>query len=247
MEPDPPSPYPNGASPAFLTTRWSMILRAGVDECEDALSKLCRGYWYPLYAYLRRCGHAVPDAQDLTQGFFEHLLSRQLLARADPQKGRFRSYLLGAIKNYLGHEYRHRNALKRGGGTSVEPIDEIEAERRFSLEPEDVLTPELQFERSWAFALLEQVGERLGEDYTRAGRVELFRKLLPCLAGRFDRAGYRDLGRELGISEGAVAVAVHRMRRRYGELLREEIAQTVETPAEVEAELAHLMKVVAAV
>lgn len=222
-----------------------MVLRAGVEECEDALSKLCRSYWYPLYAYLRRCGHAVMDAQDLTQGFFEHLLSKQLLARADPQRGRFRSYLLGAIKNYLSHEYRHQNALKRGGGTSFVSIDEIEAERRFSLEPWDPLTPEIQFERSWAFALLEQVGERLGEDYTRAGREELFRKLLPCLAGKFDRGGYRDLGRELGISEGAVAVAVHRMRRRYGELLREEIAQTVETPEETEAELAHLMKVVA--
>ncbi|MCW1885487.1 sigma-70 family RNA polymerase sigma factor [Luteolibacter flavescens] len=247
MESRPHSPAAPDGSHAFETTRWSLILRAGEDGCEDAMAKLCQSYWYPLYAYLRRCGHAVPDAQDLTQGFFLHLLSGDMLARATPGKGRFRSFLLGAIKNHLGHEQRHKSALKRGGGVSFVPIDEVEAERRFALEPAGPLTPDAQFERSWAFSLLEQTGKRLGEDYERAGRGEVFRALLPCLAGKFDRTGHRELGRQLGISEGAVAVAVHRMRRRYGELLREAIAETVETSDEVEAELAHLMNVVAGV
>lgn len=247
MESRPPTTVPAAGAYAFATTRWSLILRAGEGECEDSLAKLCESYWYPIYAYLRRCGHAVPDAQDLTQGFFLHLLSGDMLARAAPGKGRFRSFLLGAVKNHLGHEYRHKSALKRGGGVSFVPIDEVVAERRFALEPAGPITPEMQFERSWAFSMLEQTGKRLGEDYQRAGRGEVFQALLPCLAGRFDRSGYRELGEKLGISEGAVAVAVHRMRQRYGELLREEIAETVETSAEVEAELAHLMNIVATV
>lgn len=222
-------------------------MRAGAEECGDALGQLCRDYWYPLYAFLRRRGLPVEEAQDVTQGFFLRVIEGDLLERAREEKGRFRSFLLGALQNFLANHRRHEQTQKRGGGVTTLSIDEMQAEQRFALEPADPLTPEAQFERSWAFSLLERVCVRLGDDYLAAGRADLFSKLQPYLAGKAQLAGYAELGRELAMSESAVAVAIHRMRRRYGELLREEIAHTVADPAEVEDEIVHLMKIVASV
>jgi RNA polymerase sigma factor (sigma-70 family) len=231
----------------FLTTRWSVVLRAGAGESEDALAQLCRDYWYPLYAFVRRRGFSVHDAQDLTQGFFASVLDGTLLARAREEKGRFRSYILRALQHYVANEQRRNGTQKRGGGTTFVAIDQLEGEERFSLEPVETMTPESQFERSWAFALLARVMERLHEEYQLAHRPELFEKLQPYLAGKGQLAGYESLGRELAMSTSAVTVAIHRMRRRYGELLREEIAQTVSSPDEVDEELACLRGIVARV
>lgn len=232
---------------AFVTTRWSVVLRAGKNDSDEALAQLCRDYWYPLYAFVRRRGKSMEDAQDVTQAFFLHVIEGQMLTRAKAGAGRFRSYLLGALQNFLANEYRREQTQKRGGGVAVISIDEMQAEERFALEPVDALTPEMQFERSWAFALLERVCVRLGEDYAQAGRAGLFEKLQPYLAGKAQMAGYDELGRELAMSASAVAVAIHRMRRRYGELLRDEISHTVASPEEVEEEIAYLLAVVARV
>jgi RNA polymerase sigma-70 factor (ECF subfamily) len=224
-----------------------VVLRAGAEEGREALTQLCRDYWYPLYAFLRRRGLSPHDAQDVTQSFFLHAIENRLLGRASAEKGRFRSYLLGALQNFLANEQRRAQTLKRGGRETIVAIDELDAEQRLALEPADRITPELCFERDWAFALLDRVLTRLRADYERSGRAVLCEKLQPYLAGKAQLAGYAELGRELAMSESAVAVAIHRMRRRYGELLREEIAHTVESPEMVDAEVAHLLAVVARV
>jgi DNA-directed RNA polymerase specialized sigma24 family protein len=233
---------------AFLTTRWTRVLLAGrpgadtgENEAREALASLCRDYWYPLYAFARRRGLEVADAQDATQGFFLHLLESGTLSRAKAERGRFRSFLLGSMRNYLNNEHRRGTAQKRGGGHQVLSLDAMAAEGRFSQEPSDPATPEAQFERAWAFALIERVSRRLAEDYERAGRSSLHEKLRPFLAGETARPRYELVAAELGLSTAAVATAVFRMRRRYGELMREEIAETVSTPQEVEEEIAHLM------
>lgn len=233
----------------FHTTRWSVVVRAGGDEAEAraALETLCRAYWYPLHAYLRRRGCDPEEARDLTQAFFLHAIDANLIQRAREEKGRFRSYLLTSLQLFLASERRRERTQKRGGGAVVISIDGLEAEERFALEPADLKTPEMQFDQSWALALLERVFARLGEDYVRAGRASLFEKLRPYLAGKTGLPAHETLAAELGMSAGAVGVAIHRMRRRYGELLRDEIAQTVASPAEVESELAHLLSVIATV
>jgi len=237
---------------SFNTTRWTRVLLAGrsgaVEGDSDgraALADLCRDYWYPLYAFARRRGLEVPDAQDATQGFFLHLFEAGTLARASAEKGRFRSFLLGSMQHYLNKEHRHGQAAKRGGGALIFSLDEMAAEDRFSREPSDPATPEVLFERNWAFALIERVFHRLGEDYERAGRSRLFETLSPFLAGDKSRPGYEAIANELGMSPGAVGTAIFRMRRRYGELMRDEISHTVPTPQEVEEEIAHLMRVLA--
>ncbi len=241
-----PDPHPV-AHGSFLTTRWSVVMRAGSGEAPDAaaaLAQLCRDYWYPLYAFIRRRGMSQEDAQDLTQAFFLHVIQGGTFARARADAGRFRSYLLGALQNFLANEQRRAQTQKRGGGEVFISMDEMQAEERFALEPADRMTPETQFERSWAFALLERVCVRLRGDYAQAGRADLFQKLQPYLAGKSGMPGYDALGRELAMSASAVAVTIHRMRRRYGELLREEIAHTVASPQEVEGEIAYLLEVV---
>jgi RNA polymerase sigma factor (sigma-70 family) len=232
---------------AFLTTRWSVVLRAGTGESDEALAQLCRDYWYPLYAFVRRRGFSTHDAQDLTQGFFAHVLDGTLLARAREEKGRFRSYILRALQHYVANEQRHSGTQRRGGGTTFVAIDHLEGEQRFALEPVAAMTPESQFERSWAFALLERVMEQLHTEYRHANRLELFEKLQPYLAGKGQLAGYESLGRALAMSTSAVAVAIHRMRRRYGELLRQEIAQTISSFEDVDEELVYLHGIVARV
>ena len=210
-------------------------------DAEAALAQLCRDYWYPLYAFARRQGFSGYDAQDITQGFFSHILEAGTLGRADAAQGKFRTFLLGAMQHYIANERRHHAAQKRGGGMAVVSFDEMEAEQRFALEPQHTETPEALFERSWAFALIERVAQRLEEEYLNAGRAELFALLRPLLAGDAARPGYGDIGAKLGMSANALSSAVFRMRRRYGELMREEIAQTVVSPEEVGEEISYLI------
>lgn len=235
-------------SVSFPDTRWSVVLQASVETGgagKTALEQLCRDYWFPLYAFLRRRGHSPEDAQDVTQGFMLHLIEGPLLGRADQERGRFRSFLLGALQHFLAKELRRQQAVKRGGTREIVSLDAEEGERLFALEPADEVTPEVQFERSWSFALLEHVFARLRGEYERAGRAELFEKLQPYLAGKERMPGYEQVGLQIGLSRSGVGVSIHRMRCRYGELLRDEIAQTVSSPEEVDAEIAHLMAAVA--
>lgn len=234
------------AQGVFLTTRWSRVILAGDSSSEsahEALSDLCRDYWRPLYHFARRKGHAPEDAQDLTQGFIMGLLEKNGIASADRGRGRFRTFLISAFCNFLAKEYRDQSALKRGGGQRIISLDE-EPEAGFSKEAIHGMTPELEYERTWAFALLERVMARLREEYVQAGRTRFFELMQPHLSGAAGRPGYARLGEELAMSESAITAAMHRMRRRYGVLLREEIAATVATPEEVEDELRHLMNVV---
>lgn len=231
---------------AFRTTRWSRVLLAGgpgeEDESQTALGGLCRDYWYPLYAFARRRGLEVPDAEDATQGFFLHLFESGALARARAERGRFRNFLLGAMQNYLNNSHRHERAAKRGGGLKPLSLDAMAAEQRFSAELGDPLTPEAQFERSWALALIEKVFQRLAEDYEVAGKRDLYVALRPYLAGEPSNPSYEVIAGGLGMSAAAVGAAVFRMRRRFGEKMREEITETVSSPAEVEEEIAQLMR-----
>jgi RNA polymerase sigma factor (sigma-70 family) len=234
-----------GDSP-FLTTRWTVVVRAGGEsaDAEAALGQLCRDYWYPLYAFARRRGLAAHSAQDATQGFFLHMMEGGMLKRAMAERGKFRTFLLAAMKNFMAKERRDQQRLKRGGGAVVIELDALDAEGRFALEPADPMTAEAQFDQSWAFALIERVFRRLGEECERAGRADMFAKIRPFLAAESARPGYEAAAQELGTSAGAVRVAIHRMRQRYGELLREEILHTVSSPEELDGEIAYLMEVV---
>jgi RNA polymerase sigma-70 factor (ECF subfamily) len=196
-----------------------------------------------LYYFARRKGHRPEDAQDFTQGFIAGLLEKGGIARANPERGRFRTFLLSAFCHYLSNQHREQMAQKRGGLRTILSLDE-EPEAGFLGQAVDNMTPELLYERSWALALLEKVMGQLRAEYTKAGRAPLFEAIQPHLAGAAGRPGYAQLGASLGMGESAITVAVHRMRRRYGELLREEIATTVVTPEEVDDELRHLMRMV---
>jgi RNA polymerase sigma factor (sigma-70 family) len=236
-----------GAVPAaarhFVTTRWTMVLTAGASDtthAQQALEKLCQTYWYPLYAYVRRQGHSPEDAQDLTQEFFARFLAKNYLGDVDRSKGKFRSFLIACLKHYLSKEYVRRNALKRGGGQALVPLDGLAAETRYCREPADAATPDKLFERQWALTLLEQVLARLAGEYDAAGKRAQFEQLQGALTGDKALASYREIGERLGLNEGAVKVAVHRLRQRYRELLRDEIAQTVADPAEVDDEIRYL-------
>ena len=228
----------------FATTHWSVVLEAGQGEAEAAsraLENLCRAYWYPLYAFIRRRGHDAHEAQDLTQAFFADLLARESFATAQPQKGRFRSFLLGAAQNFLGKQRERAQTLKRGGQCAFVSLDEEDAEGRYRHEPAHDWTPEKLFERRWALTLLDNTLAALREEYRRAGKTPHFDALQTFLSA--EAASYVEAASALRLSEGAVRVAVHRLRRRYGELLRAEIAQTVADAGEVEAEVAHLFTV----
>jgi RNA polymerase sigma factor (sigma-70 family) len=244
---DTPSSQPVRERSIFVTTRWSMVLVAGgeSEHAQDALEKLCQNYWYSLYAYVRRRGRSPEDAKDLTQEFFTRILQRNWLKDADREKGRFRSFLLGAMNHFLSDEWDKARAQKRGGGVAPLPLEFDTAETRFSREPADNVTPEQIFERRWALTLLEQVLNHLREDYEREGRTELFALLNPCLIGDRTAQPYGDLAKQLGVSEGTVKAAVHRMRQRYRQLLRDEIANTIAEPGEVDEELRHLFAVLA--
>jgi RNA polymerase sigma-70 factor (ECF subfamily) len=229
-----------GSDRRFATTRWSIVVAAGqrgTAESETALATLCESYWYPVYAFLRRRGLKPADAQDFTQGFFALLLEKDYVRAADRELGRFRTFLLTAVSRYLSKERERRRAKKRGGGQAVLSLDFDAGEVRYQLEPADEWTPERLYERRWALTVLDRVLEKLGQDYARDGRAELFSRLKIFLTGACHLPSYADLAAELALSEGAVKVAVHRLRRRYRELLKEEIAGTVAAPDDVADEL----------
>jgi len=230
----------------FVTTHWSVVLRAGQEpstQSAAALAELCHAYWYPLYAFVRRQGHAPEDAQDLTQEFFVRLLEGDALKTADPDKGRFRSFLLTLLKRMLVSEWRHEHRQKRGGGAVIFSLDEQEAEDRFRFEPADAVTPETVFERRWAETLLDRVLARLEAEYR--GHALGFANLQPYLIEDKGAAPFAQTAARLGTTESALKAVVYRLRCRYGELFREEIAHTVERPEEVEEEIRHLLGVLA--
>ena len=232
---------------SFLTTHWSVVLaagQAGSPASRQALSTLCESYWYPMYAYVRRRGYRVEEARDLTQEFFTRLLEKDYLGMVDRQKGKFRSFLLAMFNHFLANEWRRAHAGKRGGGRTTLSLDFQMGERRYSEEPSHELTPERIYERRWAFTLLEQALATLREEYVRSGKGALFEYLKPYLGGNPGTMPYEEAAAALDMSEGAVKVAVHRLRRRCREVLRAEIAQTVAGPEEVEEELRDLFHAV---
>ena len=228
----------------FATTHWSVVVEAGQNEspkASEAMARLCETYWYPLYAYVRRKGYPAHDAQDLTQEFFARLLSRNYVTGADRRKGKFRSFLLGALEHFLAREWRRSHAEKRGGGRAPFSLDEMGAENRYLLEPSHELTPAKLFDRRWATTLLEQAMARLKEECLAEGKSALFEKVKPLLSGDSADLSYAEMARSLDMSEGALKVAVHRLRQRYGELVRAEIEQTVVSPEDVEQEMRYLL------
>lgn len=228
----------------FHTTHWSVVAAVGAQETTQAaaaLEALCRTYWYPLYAYVRRRGHGPEEAQDLTQEFFARLLAKDYLRRADRERGRFRSFLLKSLQHFLVNEWVRGQARKRGGGEKLVPLDEALAERLYQQEPAVAHPPESLYDRRWAVTLLDRAMERLGADYAAAGKRGLFDQFKGLLLTEGSGEIYRGKALESGLSEGAVKVAVHRLRQRFGEAVRAEIAQTVATPAEVEEELRGLL------
>jgi RNA polymerase sigma factor (sigma-70 family) len=232
----------------FNTTHWSVVVTATCgndDRARAALTRLCQTYWYPLYAYVRRRGHTAHDAQDLTQAFFAQILERQSLVRASPELGKFRTFILTALNRFLVSEWRQANAQKRGGGRDLLSLDWAAAEERFDLEPSSNASPDKLFEKQWALTVLDDVLKRLEEEYKTAGRTELFRELKQTLMGRRETQPYTELAAKLGLSESAIKVNVHRLRKRYRELIRLELAATVEDPHDVEAELHYLFRVLA--
>ena len=232
-----------GAAGWFVTTHWSVVLSAqdpGSPRCLEALETLCRTYWYPLYAYARRAGHGPADAEDLTQGFFARLLEKDYLNSAERAKGRFRSFLLVALKRYLANEWDREHAQKRGGFATVVPIDTDVAESRFAAEPSHNVPPDVLYDRQWARTLLERAMGQLQEEYTASGRARLFEYLQGSLGREESALPYAQIAAELKLTEPAVKMAVHRLRARYREILRAEIAHTVPTPEEVEEEIRYL-------
>ncbi len=227
----------------FDTTRWSMVLAArdGSDEtARRALSSLCEAYWVPIYAYVRRRGHGPDDAADLTQGYFALLLEKNFLADVRPELGRFRSFLLKSVQHFLSNERDRATALKRGGARPSFSLSSVDSEGHLAFEPRDDQTPEVVFERQWALTLLERAMARLTRDATEKGRAPQFEVLKEFLTEAGPQRSYRDVAAQLKSNEVAVKVAVHRLRRRYGEALRAEILETVTAPGDVDGELRHL-------
>jgi RNA polymerase sigma factor (sigma-70 family) len=230
----------------FPVTQWTVVLAAcGTPSPESAaaLERLCSAYWFPLYAFVRRSGCSPEDAEDFTQEFLARLLEHNWIACADREKGRFRSFLLMAMKRFLANEFQKSQAIKRGGKARHVSIQSDTAETRYSREPADTRTPEQVFEKQWALTLLQTVLQRLRQDYARDGKGALFEALEPCLVGRRETQPYAALAMELSMTEGAVKVAVHRLRQRYRECLKDEIAQTLASQEDVDAELQYLFQV----
>jgi RNA polymerase sigma-70 factor (ECF subfamily) len=227
----------------FVTTRWSVVLSARDQDCPDsaaALETLCASYWYPIYAFVRGQGRTSHDAQDLTQEFFARLLEKEYLKAVSPEKGRFRTFLRVALKRFLANEWDRSRTLKRGGGQSPLSLDALNAEERYSREPRDSLSPDRIYERRWAMLLLEQTISRLRAEYQAAGKMSEFEILKAVLNAERNTIAYGQFAASLQISEGAARVAAHRMRKRFRELFRAAVADTVSEPSEVEDELRYL-------
>ena len=229
----------------FATTHWSVVLAAGENSgrAAQALETLCQVYWYPTYAFVRRQGNNPEEAQDLTQGFFARMLERNDFAAIRREKGRFRSYLLTSLKHFLSNERQRERAQKRGSGRAPLALDELMVEERYRFEPVDALSADKIFERRWALTLLDRVLARLGKEYEAMGNERLFERLKELLSDEPGRPSQAQLAQALGMSENAVKQAFHRLRLRYRHCLREEIAQTVATPGDIEDELKYLVGV----
>jgi RNA polymerase sigma-70 factor (ECF subfamily) len=230
----------------FQTTSWSLVQAAAGRDTErsrEALAALCEAYWPPLYAFVRRRGYAVEDARDLTQAFFVHLLEKDALADLRPGVGRFRSFLLTSMKNLLSDERDKERALKRGAGRTPISLDIDGAESGYRIEPAEEITPELLFEKRWAATVLQRVLDRLREQAGQEGKSGEFEQLKTLLTGGGPKRSYRQVAAELETTEGAVRMAVHRLRKRFGRTLQAEIAQTVESPDQVDDEMRHLLSV----
>ena len=236
--------HPTSATTApgdvFATTHWTVVLAAGrksTPQADVALEELCRTYWYPLYGYVRRHGHSREDAEDLTQAFFARFLEKNYLEGLRAEKGKFRAFLLASLKHFLANEWDKSQRQKRGGGATLLSLDWQDADTRYQIDPADTLSPDKLFDRAWAVTLLERVIVRLRDECAADGRSALFDRLKPFLmVGRSD-IPHAQAAAELGMAEGAVRVAVHRLRRRYRQLLREEIAQTLSDPVQVDEEM----------
>lgn len=243
------TPFPQASTRSrFATTHWSMVSKAQHPDAtgyRQALEALCCTYWYPLYTYLRHSGHRTHEAEDYTQGFFAMLLEKDRLDYADPAQGRFRSFLLASLKHFVADEQDRARAKKRGGDRQTFSLDATEAEYRYSLEPSDGLSPEKLFERSWALTVLREALVRLRVEFAESEKQGLFEQLKSYLQGNEDMRSYAETAAALGMTEGAVRVAVHRLRQRYGQLVRREIAQTVAGPDQVDEELRQLFAALA--
>lgn len=227
----------------FTATQWSVVLAAresDPERAQAALEQLCNRYWYPLYAFIRRRGYSPEDAEDLTQAFFAHLLRKQALHLVDRDKGLFRTFLLAVLVNFLNDQRDRQHAAKRGGGKPTISWDELTAEQKYLQEPAESITPEHLFERRWALTLIETALLRLRQEYEASGKLELFRQLEPSLTGNVASGFYDQAAVKLGMNTGAIRVALHRLRRRLGEILRSEVAHTVSQPEEVEEEIRNL-------
>ena len=231
--------------PVFVTTHWSVVIAAGKEtslQSAAALTKLCQTYWYPAYAFIRRQGSNHHDAEDSTQEFFRRFIEDQAVQEAHPSKGKFRTFLLACLKNFLHKDWRDRNAQKRGGGCVLVPLDGLLPEEGYRLEPTDEATPEKLFDRCWAMSLLDTAMSRLREEYQTAGKASLFAELKGTVSGG-GSASYEEIAARLGMAEGAVKVTAHRLRQRYAQLLRAEVANTVEGETDVERELRDLLAI----
>jgi RNA polymerase sigma factor (sigma-70 family) len=234
-----------GTAAWFRTTHWSVVLRAGSwsGDAAPALEKLCRAYWVPLYAYVRRRGHDRHTAQDLTQEFFSRLLAGDSLASVHPDKGRFRSFLLVAMKHFLANEWDRAHSQKRGGDYHFFSLDQVNDEERRDLEPIDASSPDRIFERRWAETVLARVNARLRREYEAAGQVGRFDALKVYLLGGYEPVSYADTAAQLGLTESAVKSAIYKLRQRYGEMFRAEIADTLGKPDDVDEEIRYLLRV----
>lgn len=237
-----PSGPPMGDA-RFASTRWSIVVAAAGTDSEasaHALARLCETYWGPLYAFARRSGHQPDMAQDLTQGFFARLLEKRDIGQATPERGRFRSFLLGAFKHYIANAHKRDVALKRGGGAVTLPLEFEHAEEFYTREPAETRTPETLYERRWVLTLIDKVLLDLRDNYEQSGKGEIFEQLKPFLTEESSEAGYRELSQRLGLSETMLRSAVHRMRRRYRDLLRQAVADTLTDPVDIEDEIRFL-------
>ncbi len=244
----PPDETTNVGRRRFATTRWSVVLAASAERrehSERALAELCEGYWYPLYAFVRRRGHDPDDARDLTQSFFARLLEKEVLSAADPARGKFRSFLLASMKNFLTSEWRRQAAAKRGGEVEIVSIDYDDAEHRYRVEPADALSPEAIYERRWALELIERAVADVRAQYASRGHEDVFDALKGFLGADHGDVPYTELARRLSQSEAALRTALSRLRARWRDRLRELVAETVETDGMVDNELSALLAALA--